>query len=457
MRWTIFTALFCLIASGCSSSARNSQQDLAANGHITWYPADASIAPGQIWVYDGALRAKFAERPEGLTFSSPEPVSLASNIELATALSSEFNAGSLSQAGPFSAELYAGTAREGSIHYADASSVSLHVEDLQGNVAAKFGTGYAQALQMVRWNRPGLVLITSVVRVSEVEYKLWCDDPHQVGLRLPRLRALVDAKIEFKVTSPQYAMLKLTPPTGKQALIAGVLPVHGDGVAASVESSRKKLAEDLQFARKQSYAFMNGLPGAAMTSSKTMVAADDSVDAVERKYLILTGKAEMAAATSPQTRPSGTVVEPLPDAPVGGTPQPRPEPRPATQPAVPAVPPIREPAPKPEVKPELIPEPKPATPDPKPTTPEPTPVPAKPELPVPADPKPELPAPAEPKPAPADPKPEVPTSPKPEPEVKPTTPDLKPETPSPAEPKPADPKPALEKPTDPTPTPADNK
>ena len=453
MRWIIFTALFCLVASGCSSSARNSQQDLASNGYITWYPADASIAPGQIWVYDGALRAKFAERPNGLTFSSPEPVSLASNIELATALSSEFNAGALSQAGPFSAELYAGTAREGSIHYADASSVSLRVEDLQGDVAAKFGTGYARALEMVRQNRPGLVLITSVVRVSEVEYKLWCDDPHQVGLRLPRLQAMVDAKIEFKVTSPQYAMLKLTPPSGKQALVAGVLPVHGDGVMASVESSRQKLADDLQFARKQSYAFMNGLPGEAMPSSKTVVAVDDSADAVERKYLILTGKAEVAAATTPQTRPLGTVVEPLPNVPAGGTPQTRP----ATQPVAPTNPPVPETAPKPEVKPELIPEPKPALLDPKPTTPEPTPVPPKPDVPVPGDPKPELPAPVEPKPAPADPKPEVPTSPKPEPEVKPTTLDPKPETPSPADPKPADPKPALEKPADPLPVPADNK
>src|SRR5688500_6294178 len=101
------------MAAGCAQSMPAVQRGLANDGYAMWYPPDASLEPGQVWLADTALRVKFADRPAALPVSTSNQ-ELSSDAwapfaDIQTSFSSEFTSSTLSKAGPFAAELYAGT------------------------------------------------------------------------------------------------------------------------------------------------------------------------------------------------------------------------------------------------------------------------------------------------------------------------------------------------------------
>jgi hypothetical protein len=300
-------------SAGCNQTTPTLTRRIAVGGYAIWYPAESGIEPGQIWLYDGTLRAKFADRAAKLSPIQRQPVDLDLKRpnELKGTLSSTFTEAAISKAGPFSAELYAGSAREGSFTFGPMETVSIEIGDsLLKNAEAKYGPAYAKALRMVREETPGLVLIASVVQVPWVDYTLICEDPFQVIDRLPRVRDLVHARIDANVVDERKLHLRLTPITGM--LTIGVTPVRGESMTLTTEDARKCLSHDLLLSLKQSYAFRLPVPSTVAEVEGPIVLPGDSAATVKAKYLDATTATTRPSSTT-QSSSSGRVLMPMPE------------------------------------------------------------------------------------------------------------------------------------------------
>ncbi|HEX8915780.1 MAG TPA: hypothetical protein VF796_25725 [Humisphaera sp.] len=447
IRVALAAAPVAVFLTGCTSTDPAPLKQVARGGFLAWYPAQAGIRPGQVYLYDSALREKFAEAPSAIgvkpAFEGADEATTAElgRIPLTVALTTDYAQQTMSRSGPFSAELVAAGVTGGTATYGTGRVIEVAAADVAGVLAnpTAESAGYARAVQLARESKPGVLMIGAVVVVPEVVYTLDCVDPNRVVAQLPRLQGLTDAVITAEAISEKQAKLTLRPPAGRDGLVVAVLPVRGEDVVAPSRAARERFAASARFATSQQYAFPGGV--AAVARGEAVTAAD-SPEAVDQKYLVAIGRA------APSTRPATTA--PATTAPAATAPA---VPAPELPPTVPPVPtPPTTPDPKPatpekpttEAKPSDVPPAKPEEPKPAPTPsenkPADVPAPAKPEEPKPAVPstdpkpadpeKPAAPVPAEPS-KPADPK-----------LVDPNPADAKPDGAKPADPKPADPKPA---------------
>lgn len=338
----VFACTFAPLVAGCARpTLRNVTDGLAAQGYAIWFPAETGVEPGQIWLYDGTLRSKFADRPVALPLNQhggPAIDVLERRADATGVLSSEFTSAVLSEASPFGAELVAGTARRGTVTFegpVDATSVDFG-QALSGNDQARFGTGYAKALELVREDTPGLVLVLSTLRVSRMELTLYCDDPFKVVERLPRVRTFVDAHVDATVLDRNYVRVTLTPTLG-QRLTLGITPVRGFRAEQPTSQAQAAVARDLLVAKRQQYALRLPVPDVKAVTVPTVIGRDDPPEEVLAKYQRAIGEVQasptQASATSQPT--GGRVIVPPP----GGTsrfelpPELVTPPRPQTRPA----------------------------------------------------------------------------------------------------------------------------
>src|SRR5580704_4429630 len=114
-------------AGGCATPTMTLTKRMASEGYCIWYPGESGIEPGQIWLYDGTLRSKFAERPENIPIATAKPV--LSNVsglnDAGGMLSGTFTELAISKAGEFDAELYAGSVRGGVFRLGPIESASI--------------------------------------------------------------------------------------------------------------------------------------------------------------------------------------------------------------------------------------------------------------------------------------------------------------------------------------------
>jgi hypothetical protein len=272
-------------ASGCATEP-SLPHDLAHDGYLYWFPAESTIEPGDVYLYDSAVRGKFAGRPPSVVVSAPQPTKV--EVEsLPTSLRSRLDPDtikrSISKAGPFSAELHAGTATGGEISYGPTTVRSISTTDLQMLAEnPQADTGYARAVQLVRDGKPGLMLVASVLTVPEVVMTINCTDPNQLVSRLPQFRQFTDAMIEIKVLDIHRAELTMRPPAGRSGLVVGIQPVRGKDVGLSVEQSRQQLALAGQYATSQQFTFRSGVQ--TLKGVPGVVGATDSAADVDAKY-----------------------------------------------------------------------------------------------------------------------------------------------------------------------------
>ncbi len=275
------------------------RHDLASSGYVMWYPAEAGIEPGQIWLYDGTLRKKFADKPAALS-AATETATIDSRHwahygEVESSFEPLFTNSTISKAGPLAAELHAATVYGGTIQFGQPRIVSLPADSLSAENATKVGTGYARAVELVREGRPGLHLVASVVQVDRVTYTLKCEDPYLLVRQVPRLRSLVEADIDVQVLDTHAATLTFRPKPGSQGLVIGVLPVRGDAVDKPVADARRTMGAELQFATKQNYAFPADL-SLTVVGAKELIEKDDTTEAVDEKYRRATVPKAMASS-----------------------------------------------------------------------------------------------------------------------------------------------------------------
>jgi hypothetical protein len=186
---------------------------------------------------------------------------------------------------------------------------------LAGNTVAadadQAGQGYAKAVDLVRRQSPGLVMVAAVVRSPRVEYQLKCDDPFLLKSRLDRIRQIVDAAVEFEVTSSRTARLVLTPKNPDKPLVVGIALARGRQVDVPIEHLRKSLADDLTKTSNHQYLLMDKAP-VILTADVAPVSATESPEVVEAQYrqaIALAGNWPRAAvrvippASQPATRP----------------------------------------------------------------------------------------------------------------------------------------------------------
>lgn len=294
--------------SGCAQNTATVVRRTAVAGYAIWYPAESGIEPGQVWLYDGTLESKFADRPSAVAMSSdPIDINLHRKNDIKGTLKSDFTEAAISNAGPFSAELWAGSVRSGTYIYGPTQTKNIDLANVYAN-RAKYGPAYATALQLVRDDKPGVVLIASVVQTQWVDYTLMCEDPYKLIDRLPRIRNMVHAEIDAKVTDVNQVKLRLTPVKGW--LTIGVTPVRGQTLTMSTDDARKALTHELLLAKKQSYALRVPIPKTVMKMEGPLVKETDTADGVASKYTKATTPEE--ATTLPSTRNStyGGVVMP---------------------------------------------------------------------------------------------------------------------------------------------------
>ena len=79
MRFLILL-IFSAVGGGCANAPVKFTEDMAKQGYAIWYPAESGIEPGQIWLYDGTLRAKFADRPKNMPLTTPAPLTSPSTV-----------------------------------------------------------------------------------------------------------------------------------------------------------------------------------------------------------------------------------------------------------------------------------------------------------------------------------------------------------------------------------------
>jgi hypothetical protein len=341
------------LSAGCVGGGSAMESRLAEGGYALWYPAEAGIEPGQVWLQDGALRAKLADRPAALPVAAADaPAAVRDGsryVRVRDALDPEFTKTQMSKAGPFSAELYAGSVRDGTVRYGEPTVASVSAADLAAAAgpSAPFGTGYAKAVEMARDGRPGVLLVASVVRVPEVVFTLECLDPNLLVSRLPRLRAITDARVDVQVVEANYARLTLRPPPGSPGLVVGLLPVRGERLDAPAEAARRAFAADARYATRQEFAVRGRADAVTGGDRRPLVAADAPAEAVERAYRRATGTAEPADAAAP--RPGSASPATAGPAAPGPAPALPADPSPTTREAGPAV----FPAAPPKVGPEI--------------------------------------------------------------------------------------------------------
>lgn len=295
-----------------------------------WYPAEAGIEPGQIWLYDGTLRRKFADKPATLA-TNLEPAVIDDRNwsqygEVETSFRPEFTNSTISKAGPFGSELYAATVRKGTVKFSQPRVVSLNLPDLSSDASVTHGSGYTRAIELAREGRPGLHVVASVVQVDRAIYMLYCEDPHQLVRRLPRLRELTNAQIDVEVVDNHYARMTCKPPEGAGGLVLGVLPLRGEALDRPLAESRRLSGAQLKFAARQSYAFPSEMT-LTEGGKNSLTLPDDLADEVDAKYRRATGSTVLAGGKAPvsaeQPKSPAPAEPPVPPQP----PEPKPEPQ----------------------------------------------------------------------------------------------------------------------------------
>ncbi|HWE04251.1 MAG TPA: hypothetical protein VG326_17730, partial [Tepidisphaeraceae bacterium] len=166
------------------------------------------------------------------------------------------------------------------------------------NARKIYGPGYAKALEMVRNDTSGLLLIAAVVQVPRVEYVFNCDDPFKLINRLPRIRDMIHARVETELLSEHEIRVTLTPVQG--TLTIGVTPVRGERLLLTTDQARSALGHDLAFALKESYAFEIPVPNIVHVPPEPLISPNDSEAQVVAKY---------KQAIVPAIRPSGATTQ----------------------------------------------------------------------------------------------------------------------------------------------------
>lgn len=285
-------------ASGCAAPTMTLTKRMASQGYCIWYPGESGIEPGQIWLYDGTLRSKFADRPENMPISTLQPVlpDVQGLNDGTGMLSSKFTELAISKAGEFDAELYAGSVRGGVFRLGPIESVSIDLgPSLLKDAQAKYGPAYATALQMVRDDTPGLVLIAAVVQVRRIDFTFYCEDSYKLLERLPRIQNMLHARVELFIVNEREVNVTMRPISG--LLTIGVTPVRGESLLLSADEARNALGHDLMFAQKQSYALRIPIPNIISPLEEPAILPGDSAAKVVTKY---------RASTMPATQPAAT-------------------------------------------------------------------------------------------------------------------------------------------------------
>lgn len=281
-------ALLILITTGgCTRPMSAVRHDLATQGYVMWYPAEAGIEPGQIWLYDGTLRKKFADKPAEMSIevnaSTINSRQWAHYAEVDSSFEPVFTNSTISKAGPLAAELHAATVYSGTIQFGSPRVISLSADSLSPENLSKLGPGYTRAIELVREGRPGLHLVGSVVVVDRVTYTLNCEDPYLLVRQSTRIRSLVAADMDVEVLDAHGARLTFRPKSGTQGLVIGVLPIRGNTLEKPIADARRAMGAELQYAAKQNYAFPADLT-LTVVGAQELIEKDDTADTVDEKY-----------------------------------------------------------------------------------------------------------------------------------------------------------------------------
>jgi len=229
---------------GCTE-LQDVKDELAKGGYALWYPARAGVEPGQIWIIDGKTKVPNFERPSAVGVNRDVPAQFSNvkkHVEAGVSLDATFGLKVAGAAEELKAALSAGTVKDVKLDFGTTVIDELVMENFRRSLPQLDGR-YRAAVEKVRRGNDNLVLVVATVRAAGMKYTLKCEDSAKLTVQLPRIQALINAKIEANVKS--NTDVEWTIPSTESLTIA-FTPAKGDWLDLETNEIRKRINVDLK-------------------------------------------------------------------------------------------------------------------------------------------------------------------------------------------------------------------
>lgn len=245
LAWTTLVIILgSVFSAGCSSPFSELRSELRESGWELWYPAEAGVEPGQIWVFSDGRRDLLARRPEELSLAPSHRVqfrSLQASIDLTAAVAGGTSFGDLSHPSA-SGRLLAKHARHVELDFGQTFVQRIVIDDL-ATQAKSFPATYRSYLA----NAPdggNRRVLTSVVQCVGLRYRVVADKSFDAEAAAKALRE--DLQIGVTVTQVSSNTYEFSTPQdiplviGVGELAVASFPTTTEGKSALGGSSARK-------------------------------------------------------------------------------------------------------------------------------------------------------------------------------------------------------------------------